>query len=148
MTFDTPDVEVLSRRFTTRKATIGVIGLGYVGLPLVKACIAAGFNVIGVDTDLDKIEALKVGRSYIRQFNSDPFKELIAAKRFEPTAQFSTLARAHAILICVPTPLTSTREPDLTYVTNTTQSIAPNLRPGQLIVLEFDDLSRHNTRHC
>lgn len=136
MTPDTPDIEALCRRFVDRKATIGVIGLGYVGLPLARTSIEAGFHVIGVDTDAEKIEALKAGRSYIRHFDARLFRELIAANRFEPTTHFAMLARAHAILICVPTPLTPTREPDLTHVTNATQSVAANLRPGQLIVLE------------
>jgi UDP-N-acetyl-D-glucosamine dehydrogenase len=136
MTPDTPDFEVLYRRFVDRKATIGVIGLGYVGLPLARASVAAGFKVIGVDIDPEKIAALKAGRSYIRHLDGGLFKELIAADRFEPTTDFSMLAEAHAILICVPTPLTSTREPDLTYVTNAAQSIVPNLRSGQLVVLE------------
>jgi UDP-N-acetyl-D-glucosamine dehydrogenase len=136
MIHDTSDVEVLCKQFVDRKATIGIVGLGYVGLPLARASIAAGFNVIGVDTDQEKIEALKGGRSYIRNFDAHIFREMIAANRFEPTTLFSSLASAHAILVCVPTPLTSAREPDLSYVTNTTESIAANLRPGQLIVLE------------
>lgn len=136
MTLETPDIEALCKRFFDRKATIGIIGLGYVGIPLAKISIAAGFDVIGVDTDPEKIEALKGGRSHIWHFDAGLFRELSAASRFQPTTDFSTLARADAILICVPTPLTSMREPDLTYVTSATRSIASHLRPGQLIVLE------------
>ena len=136
MTNERLDVENICARFIERKATIGVVGLGHVGLPLAQTCISAGFKVVGVDTDPEKIEALKAGRPYTRHLDADLFRSAVAAGRFEPTVDFSKLASADAILICVPTPLTGEREPDLSHVSNTTRSIAPYLRRGQLIVLE------------
>jgi UDP-N-acetyl-D-glucosamine dehydrogenase len=126
----------LRGRLLARSATIGIIGLGYVGLPLARNCLAAGFTVIGVDSDPEKIEALKLGRADLAQENADIFTAVIAAERFHPTNDFAPLANADAILICVPTPLKKNREPDLTHVTDTAQSIAPHIRHGQLIVLE------------
>jgi UDP-N-acetyl-D-glucosamine dehydrogenase len=129
-------IDELERKFITNKATIGVIGLGYVGLPLVKAAVAAGFSVIGADIDPKKIAALNAGKSYIRHLPGAIFKEAIDRGSFRATTDLAMLAEADAILICVPTPLTAHRDPDLSYVESTAQGIAPHLRPGQLIVLE------------
>jgi len=119
-----------------RTAIIAVIGLGYVGLPLVRALIGAGFKVIGLDIDSEKIAALKRSESYIKHFPADVFSAAVEDGRFTPTNNFKLLNNADAILICVPTPLTSHREPDLSFVENTARSILANLRIGQLIVLE------------
>jgi UDP-N-acetyl-D-glucosamine dehydrogenase len=129
-------IENLIARYKNRTAVIAIIGLGYVGLPLAKALIDAGFEVIGLDIDADKISALKAGRSYIRYLPADLFSEAISHRRFHPTSDFSELTKADAILICVPTPLTSHREPDLTFVEETARSIARVLREGQLVILE------------
>lgn len=126
----------LAVRFRKRDATIGVIGLGYVGLPLVRALAAAGFQVIGFDTDRHKIEMLERGETYIRHLPGGQFREMISQAQFSPTTDFSRVGQADAIIICVPTPLTSHREPDLDFVTGTGRTIAPFLRTGQLIVLE------------
>jgi UDP-N-acetyl-D-glucosamine dehydrogenase len=119
-----------------KSAIVGVIGLGYVGLPLINAFVSSGFRTIGFDVDKTKIEALQAGRSYIKHIDSATIASWISEKRFEPTADMSRLCEADALLICVPTPLSDSRDPDLRYVASTAQAIAGVLRPGQLIVLE------------
>jgi UDP-N-acetyl-D-glucosamine dehydrogenase len=119
-----------------RDAKIGIVGLGYVGLPLIKAFIEAGFSTLGYDVDAKKVDSLSQGKSYIGHIPSTWLGEWLAAKKFEATADPKRLAEADAILICVPTPLTESRDPDLSYVVSTVQTIAQSLRPGQLIVLE------------
>jgi UDP-N-acetyl-D-glucosamine dehydrogenase len=129
-------VEALAARYRGRTAIVAVVGLGYVGLPLVRALIGAGFRVIGLDVDAGKIDALKRGEVYIRHLAAPMFSSAIEDGRFNPTTSFRDLHEADAILICVPTPLTAHREPDLSFVENTARSILPNLRAGQLIILE------------
>ena len=119
-----------------RTASIGVIGLGYVGLPLISAFINAGFRNIGFDVDESKVDALKAGRSYIKHIDSDVVAGWIEQQQLEPTADMSRLSEPDALLICVPTPLSDSRDPDLKYVVSTAESIAKVLRPGQLVVLE------------
>jgi UDP-N-acetyl-D-glucosamine dehydrogenase len=131
-----PSIEELVSRYRDRTAIVAVIGLGYVGLPLVNALVNAKFDVIGFDVDAEKIASLRAGRSYIKHLPAEIFVHAINEGRFRPTADFSDLARADAILICVPTPLARHREPDLSSVVNTAQSIAQTLKPGQLVVLE------------
>lgn len=122
-------------RIQSRAATVGVIGLGYVGLPLARALARAGFRVLGFDIDAAKVEKLNAGLSYIKQIPDATIAEM-RANRFEATDAFTRLGEADAILICVPTPLTDAREPDLSYVINSAHAIAGQLRKGQLIVLE------------
>ena len=119
-----------------RTARIGIIGLGYVGLPLAIHFGRKGFRVTGFDLDSKKIDKLLHGESYIKHIPADAIKELIDAKQFDVTIDFSRLNEADCILICVPTPLTEKLEPDLSYLLNTAETIAENLREGQLIVLE------------
>lgn len=119
-----------------KKALVGVVGLGYVGLPLVRAFVEAGFRTIGFDVDAAKVERLVAGRSYIKHIPDRWIEECLAGDRFVPTADLRRLGEADAILICVPTPLSDSRDPDLTYVEETARAIAATLRPGQLIVLE------------
>jgi len=128
--------EKLQELFQSSKAAVGVIGLGYVGLPLVRAFAGKGFSTTGFDTDNRKIEMLNAGQSYIQYLPADEIKSMNASGNFKATGDFAEFASMDAILICVPTPLTSTREPDLSYVTATTETIAKYLRPGQLIILE------------
>ena len=123
-------------RFRARAATIGVVGLGYVGLPLLRAAAARGFTAIGFDIARDKVDVLNGGGSYIRHIAADSIAELRRQGRLSATSDFARLAEADAIVICVPTPLTRQREPDLTFVVRTTEAVAAHLRPGQLIVLE------------
>jgi UDP-N-acetyl-D-glucosamine dehydrogenase len=131
-----PPVEELTGRFRDRSATVAIIGLGYVGLPLVQALLDNGLTVIGIDIDAGKVAALREGRTYIHHLPAEAFREPIARGRFLPSTDFAELRRADAVLICVPTPLTAHREPDLSYVENTARAIAPHIKPGQLVVLE------------
>ncbi len=126
----------LSRKIADRTALVGIIGLGYVGLPLINAFTRAGFRCIGYDVDPAKVETLKSGRSYIKHIGSSVIADWIARDLFQPTADMSRLGEADALLICVPTPLNASRDPDLEYVESTARSIAAALRPGQLVVLE------------
>jgi UDP-N-acetyl-D-glucosamine dehydrogenase len=119
-----------------KTARVGVVGLGYVGLPLIRAFVSAGYRTLGFDVDQSKVERLKAGESYIAHIAPEWIAESIAAERFEPTAEMQRLAEADAILICVPTPLSDSRDPDLSYVEGTARQIAAVLRPGQLVVLE------------
>jgi len=128
--------EELIHKIIARQSVIGVIGLGYVGLPLVRTFLANGFKVKGFDIDKQKIEQLKKGKSYIRCFSDEELNSFLAEGNFEPTTDFSLLKNVDCILICVPTPLDAHRNPDLSFVLNTTRTIASYLRPGQLIVLE------------
>lgn len=126
-------VNSLLERIKNRDVNIGIIGMGYVGLPLVIEFCRAGFSVTGFDIDKEKVELLKEGKSYIKHIDPLRIKE---CKSFEPTGDFNRLSLMDCIIICVPTPLNRNREPDLSFVLNTTKSIADNLRKGQLIVLE------------
>ncbi|MBB03849.1 MAG: nucleotide sugar dehydrogenase [Planctomyces sp.] len=126
----------LLQKIEGREATIGVIGLGYVGLPLISAFFHKEFKALGFDVDQTKVDALNEGRSYIKHISSDEVKSWRESGRFEATADAARLAEPDVLLICVPTPLNDSRDPDLTYVIETTRSVAKALRPGQLIVLE------------
>ncbi|HAR65464.1 MAG TPA: nucleotide sugar dehydrogenase, partial [Lentisphaeria bacterium] len=127
----------LIRKIENREATIGVVGLGYVGLPIVLEFSRAGFPVIGLDIDQRKIDALTAGESYIRHIDGDEVREHIANQpKVFATSDFSKVADCDAVLICVPTPLTEYRDPDLSYVVKTAEAIGPHLRKGQLITLE------------
>lgn len=120
----------------SRKATAGVIGLGYVGLPLAMTIANSGFKVIGFDIDPGKIAAIDAGKSYIEAVSDDVLNGARQNGGFTATCDFSQLADCDVIAICVPTPLTKYRDPDLSYVENTCREIAGTLRPGQLVVLE------------
>ncbi len=126
----------LAQRLTDRSATAGIIGLGYVGLPLAAAAAGAGFQTIGFDIDRNKSDLITRGQSYIDAVPSVELGRLTQSGRLRATAAFGELAQCDVIVICVPTPLTRNREPDLSYVVSTTRMIAEHLRPGQLIVLE------------
>ncbi len=131
-----PVFATLLDRLSDHTATIGVIGLGYVGLPLAAACARGGFQVVGFDIDETKTTALGKAISYIDAVTSDELAGHVAAKRFQATSDFAHLKTCDAIVICVPTPLSKHREPDLSYVSRTAENIAAQLKPGQLIVLE------------
>jgi UDP-N-acetyl-D-glucosamine dehydrogenase len=123
-------------RIRNRSAVIGVIGLGYVGIPLALAALRQGFRVVGFDIDATRVAAINAGRETFRHIAMEPLVAASAEGRFIATADFARLAEPDALLICVPTPLSRHREPDLSYVRKTTEAIAARLRPGQLIVLE------------
>lgn len=122
--------------FEKRTAVVGIIGLGYVGLPLVRTFVAAGFRTLGFDIDAAKVERLARGESYIAHLPAEWIGPGLKAGRFEPTSDMRRLGEPDAVLICVPTPLAENRDPDLSYVVSTAEQIAAVLRPGQLIVLE------------
>jgi UDP-N-acetyl-D-glucosamine dehydrogenase len=130
-----PDTD-LATLLRQRQAFIGVIGLGYVGLPLCIAIARAGSRVLGFDIDPAKPSQLASGRSYIRHIPSSAIKEVNETGRFSATSDFSCLALVDAVLICVPTPLTKHLEPDLSFIISTGEVIAKYIRPGQLIILE------------
>ena len=129
-------VDGLARAIEGKTARVGVIGLGYVGLPLLLEFSRSGFPVVGFDVDREKVATLQGGGSYILHIDPARIRAALDGGRFEATADFSRLAEADAILICVPTPLTRQREPDLSYIEKTAEAIAAAIRPGQLVVLE------------
>ncbi len=116
--------------------TIAIIGLGYVGLPLALQFARSGVRVIGLDVDAKKVSTLNAGRSYIRHIPAAEIKKLVRAKKLSATTNFAAIKNVAAILICVPTPLKKNRAPDLSFVLNTGNNIAPHLQRGQLVVLE------------
>ncbi len=120
----------------SRSARVGIVGMGYVGLPLMRTFCSSGFHCLGFDIDAAKVEKLNAGKSYIKHIPSAMIKQLVTEGRFKASADPKSLADCDAIVICVPTPLNKTRDPDLTYVENTAHLIADNLKRGQLIVLE------------
>ena len=128
-------IETLEK-IKSREAHIGVIGLGYVGLPLVRAFIEGGFQVTGFDIDRSKIDMLEARESYIEHIGRDQITAMFESQRLQVTDSFEVVSKVHAIVICVPTPLTAEREPDLGPVLNTGAAIAPHICAGQLIVLE------------
>jgi len=126
----------LQNKIERKQALVGVIGLGYVGLPLVRAFVNAGCRTMGFDIDAAKVKKLLAGQSYIGHIASEWIAECVREKRFKPTSDMARLNEPDAVLICVPTPLGEGREPDLSYIESTARHIGQALRPGQLIVLE------------
>lgn len=127
-------IEEIIKNIRERKISVGVIGLGYVGLPLVLRFVESGFKVTGFDIDEEKVEKLKKGISYIHHISEEKIKSILP--NFTPTSDMKKIKEVDAILICVPTPLTPYREPDLTYLYNTANDIYENLRKGHIISLE------------
>lgn len=125
----------LIARINSREAVIGIVGLGYVGLPLMLRYTAAGFRVLGLDIDAQKVDMLNDGMSYIEHIPGASIAQACEAG-FRATRDFSRVAECDALILCVPTPLNEYREPDISYVTNTADAIAPYLRPGQVVSLE------------
>ena len=133
---ETQTLDTLLEAIRTRTARVGVIGLGYVGLPLVLLFEEAGFSVLGFDVDEKKTAALSRGESYIRHIGPERIAKAFRDRRASATTDFSRLRECDAVIICVPTPLGAHREPDLRYIRMTAESIAEHLRAGQLVVLE------------
>ena len=129
-------MNVLKTKLENRNATAAVIGLGYVGLPLAMEIAAAGFKVIGIDLDANKITALKRGQSYILDVAQEQVAEAVDTSKFTPTTDFSALAQADTVSICVPTPLSKSRDPDISFILSATEEIRKYLHRDQLIVLE------------
>jgi UDP-N-acetyl-D-glucosamine dehydrogenase len=125
----------LKQKIEARQAKVGIIGMGYVGLPLALLYVGQSFPVTGFDIDTRKVETLNQGGSYIYRIEVNEIKDAVA-HGFSATADYSRVTEMDAVIICVPTPLNEYREPDLSYITATAEAIAPNLRRGQLVILE------------
>lgn len=126
----------LLQKIKDHQATVGVVGLGYVGLPLILEFVEEKFPTLGFDIDPVKVELLNQGESYIKHIGAERIQKALARKLFRATADFSELSKADCILVCVPTPLNKNREPDISYIVNTSETISRYLRKGQLVVLE------------
>lgn len=126
----------LLQKIKDHQATIGVVGLGYVGLPLILEFVEEKFPTLGFDIDPAKVDLLNKGESYIKHIRADRIQKALARKLFRATADFSELSKVDCILVCVPTPLNKNREPDISYIVNTSETISQYLRKGQLVVLE------------
>ncbi len=129
-------IDQLLQKILKKKALVGVIGMGYVGLPLILRFCEEDFRVLGFDVDSKKVDALKKGKSYLKSIPSARISQIVRKGLLEVTDDFSYLNKPDCILICVPTPLTEKMEPDLQYIEKTTDAVRKNLRKGQLIVLE------------
>ena len=125
----------LVRRLKDRQSVIGILGLGYVGLPLALRYTEVGYRVVGFDIDSEKVTKLAAGKSYIEHISSESITAAVK-KSLIATSDFSRASECDALIICVPTPLNKYREPDLSFVTDTTDAIVPFLRAGQIISLE------------
>ena len=132
----TEPTALLLQRIQAREARIGVVGMGYVGLPLAITFAEAGFQVSGIDVDLGRVERLQRGESPIRHVSAATVQRLVEGRQLQPTASFDVAAKLDCIIICVPTPLTSEREPDMSAVIAAGTSVAQHLRAGQLVILE------------
>lgn len=133
---------LLSQKIAGRQAVIGVIGLGYVGLPLMATFHRAGFPVVGFDVDPRKVEALHRGENYLKHLGKDLVSAMKSAGRFDATSDMNRLVEADVIISCVPTPLGHHREPDLSFIEKCSDDIARTLRPGQLVILESSTYPR------
>jgi len=127
---------ILKDKIQNKNATIAIIGMGYVGLPLAVEFARNGFHVIGIDVDKKKIASIKAGKSYIKDVSTKELKEVVDKKLLTATASYSVLKRVDAISICVPTPLRKTKDPDISYILSASKNIAKYLKSGQLVVLE------------
>ena len=126
----------LIKKIQDKSAVIGIVGLGYVGLPLMLRYVEVGFHVIGFDIDKGKVTTLNSGESYINHISSDRIKQVVDDNMFSAITDFARAREADALIICVPTPLNKHREPDLSFVIETTESLAPHMRGGQVVSLE------------
>ena len=126
----------LETKIRTKQAKFGVIGLGYVGLPLGLTLSDAGFDVTGIDIDSRRVQAIEAGHSYITDINDADLQRARSEKRFRATTDLSEIRNLDAVSICVPTPLRKTKDPDMSYIISAADAIARELRPGQLVILE------------
>ncbi len=128
--------QILQKKIDEKKAIIAIIGLGYVGLPLASRFLEEGFSVIGLDIDERKTKSLNDGIGYIKHVPMQPFVDGMADSRFTATSDFSNITKADAIILCVPTPLNRNREPDISFIVGSVESLLPHIRAGQLLSLE------------
>ena len=126
----------LKRKISDKKATIGVIGLGYVGLPMAIQFVRKGFNVIGLDSSKHRVTRLKKGISYIGDIGSGDIKKAVLSKKFRVTTSQKTLSKCDVVIVCVPTPINKAHKPDISYILSAARTIKDNFKKGQLIVLE------------
>ncbi len=129
-------VHPLKEKFKSHSAKVGILGLGYVGLPLASEFAKAGFSVTGFEVDASKVKSLEAGKSYIGDIENQLIRELVKTKKLTATTDFAKLSGMDAIIVCVPTPLNKTRDPDISYIDQAARKIARTLRRGQLVVLE------------
>ena len=132
----TPLFDQLLEKLQSRRARVGVVGLGYVGLPLLVEFGRGGFHATGIDLDIRKVAAIGMGESYIPDVPSKDLADLVAAGRVDATVDFAIVKDLDTINICVPTPLRKTKDPDMSYIVSSAEAIVPHLRPGMLVVLE------------
>jgi len=130
-----PDPKLLAD-IAERRIPVGIVGMGYVGLPLMRTFCEAGFRCVGLDIDPEKVRKLNAGKSYIKHIGSGFLRKLLGAGKFHATTDPAELRDCGGVIMCVPTPLTANRDPDMTYVVGTTEMIAGQLQRGQLVVLE------------
>jgi UDP-N-acetyl-D-glucosamine dehydrogenase len=129
-------VSSLLDKIHARKARVGVIGLGYVGLPLAIEFVRAGFTVYGIDVDPRKVAQLRRGKSYVGDVSSAHVREAVKSGKFHPTTDFAVLKKVDSVNICVPTPLNKTKDPDVSYIVAAADEVARHLQRGQLVILE------------
>ncbi|HPM42879.1 MAG TPA: NAD(P)-binding domain-containing protein, partial [Candidatus Omnitrophota bacterium] len=126
----------LKNKIIDKKAVVGIIGLGYVGLPLAVTFAKGGFKVYGIDIDKHRVERLKEGETHILDVSIDDVKSTMRSKKFIPTTDPSVIKEVDAVIICVPTPLNKTKEPDVSFIVSAVDSIKKHMKRGQIIVLE------------
>ena len=131
-----PHFSALERRITERSARIGIVGLGYVGLPLAVEFAHAGFHVVGIDVDERKVRSVNAGQSHIEDVSTDTLRPLVKSGHIRAQADYKGCGKLDAILIAVPTPLRKTKDPDISYIVSALGAISPQIRAGQLIILE------------
>ena len=130
------DIRNLKRKIESKKAVIGVIGLGYVGLPLALTFAKNGFDVIGIDIDKDRIDKIKKGSSYITDVSQAELKNALKKKKIKATQDVKCIRKLDAVIICVPTPLSKDRTPDISYIREAVGKVKDNIRKGQIVILE------------
>jgi len=133
---DSDEAEQFASRIETRTATIGVVGLGYVGLPLAVEYAGAEFDTVGIDLDEQRVRKLKAGENYIDDVDDDELRSLVEEEQLRVASSFEDASEVDLFFVCVPTPMTDTKDPDLTYVEAATEAIAEHLRPGRLVILK------------
>src|SRR5271170_4500811 len=136
MTSITTSATVLEEKIKNRTARVGIIGLGYVGLPLAMEFAKAGFSVTGIDIQPSKVSQLNRGDSYVQDVPTDTVKKWVSGGKFRATSDFSVISELDTINIAVPTPLRKTKDPDMSYIVSACQAIAKYFRPGKLVILE------------
>ena len=138
----------LNKKIIDKKVRVSVVGLGYVGLPLSVEFAKAGVKVEGIDISKDKVVKLKKGISYIQDVPSTDIRCVLKNKRFKPTTSFSRLKEQDAVIICVPTPLRKSRDPDISFIVDSAKKIAANIKRETLVILESTSYPGTTERYC